>query len=108
MTTYTDDEKIQIVMSGVRREMAYAERVHGRMPDDLMRSACIVAEEAGEVLKAALDITRPGADRLHGVAPPSFYCSELITELRQTASSALKFLIKLEIEFDHPELYKPK
>ena len=68
---------------------------HRPVPPDPLRRAAIVAEEAGEVIKAALDFTRgnatmrDGADRIRG---------ELVKELVQTASTAIRVLVAMKEE----------
>lgn len=88
METLTPSQKLEIIMAGVRKEMNYAEKLHGRLPaHDPVRCVAIMSEEAGESVKAVLDWTRA---KSLGVP------TELITELRQTAAVCLRYLAILE------------
>lgn len=80
------------IMAEIQREIDAGQRKHGHSIEGDKRSperkACILAEEAGEVVKATLEATQPGAalpfkeDALH----------ELRKELVQTAAVAIRLL----------------
>lgn len=73
--------------------MAYitqAKATHGPFPIDLVRGAAIVGEEAGEVIKAALDVTRSkGTMSARGIG-------DLRKELYQTACAAMEMVEVLD------------
>lgn len=70
-------------------ENARAHILHGKPSANPLRSACIVGEEAGEVMRAALMVTainpleRKGGSR-------EFWLTEMRKELIETASSAIR------------------
>jgi len=74
----------------IRAEMDRAEQLHGPLPWDPVRSALILVEEAGEVAKAALGVTRTKPDET---------VEHLREELAQTAATAIRMLVALE-QFD--------
>ena len=65
-------------------ELQRAEEKHPGWPDDPVHAAAIVAEEAGEVVKAALNLRYHGGD-----------AAVLKTELAHTAAAAFRALIHL-------------
>lgn len=66
----------------IEEEIKRAEKIHPEWPDDVVHGAAILAEEAGEVLKAALDI----------YYKREFNLQVLRKELIQTAAMAFRFL----------------
>lgn len=80
--------------------MAYisqAKATHGPFPTDIVRGAAIVGEEAGEVLKAALDVTRTGAkDGKGGMTITDRGIGDLRKELYQTACAAMEMVEMLD------------
>lgn len=66
----------------ISEELKRAERIHPVWPKDVVHGAAILAEEAGEVVKAALD-------EYYGRGAPQ----NLQEEVVQTAAMALKFLL---------------
>jgi len=69
-------------------ELRSAEQKFPGWPDDIVHASAIVAEEAGELVKAALD-------RHYGRAADD---DELIREGVQTAAMALRFLLNLKLK----------
>lgn len=53
---------------------------------DPVRSAAIIGEEAGEILKAALDLTRPVMMGNKRVTDPAILLMRMRTEILQTAA----------------------
>ena len=79
------------VVTMIELELEKAAVSHPNYPADPVRRAAIVGEEAGEVLAAALDLTRaPGA-----AFPPN---ANLRMELVHVASTAIRALIAMEDE----------
>lgn len=68
----------------VIQELDRAEEKHPSWPDDVIHGAAIVCEEAGEVIKAAFDLT-------YSVATEE----QLEKELVQTAAMAVRMLLHL-------------
>lgn len=71
----------------IHAEIARADSLHGPLPSDPVRSALILIEEAGEVAKAALGVTRTTPDET---------VEHLREELVQTAATAIRMLAMLE------------
>ena len=91
MSVMINDDRLARVWTQIMSEMARAEIAHPRYPvDDPVRCAAIVAEEAGEALGAALDLTRPG-----GAVAPMAIAENLRSELIQTAATAIRALISM-------------
>lgn len=67
----------------IATEMARADQLHGPLSTDPVRAAAILGEEAGEVLAAALGVTRQ---------PPEDTESHLREELVQVAATAIRML----------------
>jgi hypothetical protein len=67
---------------------------HRQLPADPLRRAALVAEEAGEALKCALDLTRVSAPSRNTAT----IRAELRTELVQTAAMAQRVLIAMDEE----------
>jgi hypothetical protein len=91
-------------------EMHRAERLHPTHPDDPLRATCIMCEEAGEALKAAMDLTRchtqllTPAEIARGVVPQQLPKTardeldgmlELYKETCETAAAAIRNLVKM-------------
>jgi len=74
------------IIKEVREEMARAEAKFPGWPVDPVHGAAIVAEEAGEAVKAALDFYYGRSDE-----------RQLRGELVQTAAMALRFLKNFDI-----------
>lgn len=73
-------------MSAILEELERAERKFPTWPDDVVHGVAIVAEEAGEAVKAALQY-------YYGSV---FHADDLREELIQTAAMALSMLEYLE------------
>ena len=72
----------------------HALSVHGEAPGDILRATALVAEEAGEAIKSALDATRTNIDvRAHA---HELALANLKHELAQTAAMAIMVLYSLE------------
>lgn len=76
-----EDESI---IEAIWFELQRAEEKFPSWPDDIVHGAAIVAEEAGEIVKAALDLYYGRGNIIH-----------LIKETRQTAAMAVRLLIYL-------------
>lgn len=76
-------ERKQAIME-ILMELDRAERKHPSWPDDMIHRSAIVAEEAGELVRASLQ-NRYEGDRL----------KEMKKEATQTGATCLRFLIKL-------------
>lgn len=74
-------------MSEVLRALVLAEKRHPGWPKDMLYAAAIVAEEAGELIQAALDFEAY-------VGPHN--TTNMREEAAQTAAVALRFLIGLD------------
>lgn len=72
------EEAIEIIIT----EFKKAEIKFPSWPDDIVHAACILGEEAGELLKAALD-------RFYGRSDSD---DEMIKEAAQTGAMVLRFL----------------
>jgi NTP pyrophosphatase (non-canonical NTP hydrolase) len=79
-------------VAALKKELALTS--HRQCPADPLRRAALVAEEAGEALKAALDLTRS----VKPDANTSKAREELRRELVQTATMALRVLTAMEEE----------
>lgn len=73
----TTEEVLYIVL----QELINAEEIHPEWPKDDVRAAAIVAEEAGELVKAILDHEEKGTSRF-----------AVTREAVQTAVTAIRFL----------------
>ncbi len=79
--------KIEQILCLVMAELERAEKIHPAWPADLVKASAILAEEAGETLRAAntFDETRSGK-------------KEIITEAVQTAAMAIRLLKNINQE----------
>lgn len=79
--------KIEQILCLVMAELERAERIHPMWPTDLVKASAILAEEAGETLRAAntFDEIRSGK-------------KEIITEAVQTAAMAIRLLKNINQE----------
>ena len=88
-------DKIAYLKALIVAEMARAEDIHGPYPEDILRGAAIMCEEAGEVLEQALDFTRvkkrnfPMTEDILGI-------TLLRTEVVQTIVCGLNYLYNIE------------
>lgn len=73
-------EALALILS----ELAQARAKHPQWPVDVIHAAAILAEEAGEVVKAALDMTYDGGS-----------VEDVRTELAQTGAMCLRMLVNL-------------
>lgn len=73
-------EALALILS----ELAQARAKHPQWPVDVIHAAAILAEEAGEVVKAALDMTYDGVS-----------VEEVRTELAQTGAMCIRMLVNL-------------
>lgn len=85
------------VMPKVWEELKRANELHPDYPSDHLRRTAIMVEEAGEAIRAALDLTRDttsGPDR-----STKWYAearANLRAELMQTAAMAIRQLVAME------------
>jgi hypothetical protein len=75
-------------LNDIQLELEHSVKLHPRYPDDEIRRAAITAEEAGEVLKAALDLTRLDT-------PTAEAAEHLYNECCQCAAMAIKHMLAL-------------
>ena len=76
-----------VALGLVLNEMAGAKEQHPDWPDDQVHAAAIVAEEAGELVRASLNARYHGQRQQH--------CTD---EAMQTAATALRFMANAPIE----------
>jgi len=83
------NQKVDRVIQELLFELAKANAKHGPMPDDTVHAAAILAEEAGEALKASLEfVYENGSD------------SEIRKEAIQTGAMAIKLVLYLDRKFE--------
>ena len=75
------------VINDIQAELRRSVKQHPRYPNDEVRRAAITAEEAGEVIKAALDVTRE---------PSESGMLDLYKENMQLAAMAIKHMLALK------------
>lgn len=83
-----------VVVAAIVSELDRAEKLHPNYPHDPLRRVAIVGEEAGEALRAALDMTRPSARAVER----EYAKLGLVDELVQVASTAIRALIAFDEE----------
>jgi|PlaIllAssembly_1097288.scaffolds.fasta_scaffold94302_2 hypothetical protein len=92
----TDDIEIEMAKSVALHEK------HSVYPSDPLRRTALMCEEAGEALKAALDLTRrqrTGAlSDIHTAKPVADMRKDLYTEVTQTAVMAIRLLQAMKEE----------
>lgn len=83
--TSLEEGLLKVFQLLLREEISRGRRLHGKLTQDSIRAALILGEECGEVSRAALELTRPGAS-----APtPRLIAEEhLMAELTQVAAVA--------------------
>ena len=89
-----NDHTANDVLDIVLHELAVAEAVHPTYPSDPLRRTALVAEEAGEAVREALDLTRSSLPAAQ-LAPTR---KRLERELIHTAAMAVKALIAMREE----------
>jgi hypothetical protein len=77
-------------------EIEMARSAHRSLPVDPLRRAALVVEEAGEALKAALDLTRPNCDMSESARIS--LRQDLYNELKQTAAMAIRAMMAMAQE----------
>ncbi len=77
----TRENAIELLLA----ELDRAQRLHPKWPDDEVHAAAIVAEEAGELIKATLNYYYHNGGR-----------DDMRTEAIHTGAMALRFLINME------------
>lgn len=65
---------------------------HRVYPIDSLRRTALMCEEAGEALKAAIDVTRPGG---YGLGQEQFHQERLFKETIQTGAMAIRLLVAM-------------
>ena len=76
----------QVIFGDIFTELRKAEAEFPGWPDDVVHGSAIVAEEAGELVQAALD-------RFYGRCDTD---NDIRTEAVQTAAMAIRFLLNLK------------
>ena len=85
-----DTEPLAIqILKDILLENGRAQIIHGKPSASPLRSACIVGEEAGEVMRAALMVTAINPQERKG-GSIEFWLEEMRRELVETASSAIR------------------
>jgi len=79
------DERTKNAIDAILNELFRAERLHPLWPDDPVHAVAVLAEEAGEAIRAANDMKWKGEDTV-----------KLRRELIQTGAMAVRCLINLE------------
>lgn len=92
------DHEVDAIIVDIVLEMERAERKHPHWPkDDILRQAVIIMEEAGETVKAGLELVeRLDFEREHidnEAEAISAFEQRLDTEAVHTAAMALRFLL---------------
>lgn len=77
------------ILNDILRENDRAHQIHGTPSANPLRCACIVGEEAGEVMEAALMLTAINPKERRGQTQIS-WLAEMRKELVETASSAIR------------------
>jgi hypothetical protein len=77
----TCDSDLRLHLQQVLHELSCAEVSHPQWPEDVVHQAAIVAEEAGELVRAALQQRYERGSHRHAY-----------TEAMQTAAMALRFM----------------
>ena len=79
---------IEEIMADIWKELDNAQSLHPHWPSDLVHAAGIVAEESGELIRAALRFQYREGGTMEDVR----------TEAVQTATTAIRLLMNLEGE----------
>jgi hypothetical protein len=69
----------------IRSEIETSKVQHPTVSDDILRAVCVMVEEAGEALQAALDYTRNGQQN-------TYYLLHLIREVEQCGAACHRLL----------------
>lgn len=84
---------VTAVFVDIESESDRSAMLHPKYPQDDLRRAALVAEEAGELIQAALDATRPDV-----VGPGLLHASNMYKEACETAVMAIRLMIALREE----------
>ncbi|MFL5808068.1 MAG: hypothetical protein ACJ749_01025 [Flavisolibacter sp.] len=84
----TLDFKTKAILAEFAAEMQSAKVKHPDWPVDVIHQAAIVAEESGELVRAALQSTYENADKDH-----------ITREAIQTGAMCLRVLVNTQLEF---------
>ena len=79
------------VINDIQAELRRSAQLHPNYPEDDLRRAAITVEEAGEVVKAALELTRP-----HPSLDHEGDLLRLYEECCHTAAMAIKHMLALK------------
>jgi hypothetical protein len=85
-----------VATSDVYKELVRAEIQHPNYPVDPVRRAAILAEEAGEAIAAALDLTRVGTPKTN--LEELDLRSHLYEEAVQAAAMAIRLIVAMQRE----------
>lgn len=95
MSVMINDPTLAKLWSEIMLELKRAQSLHPYYAADHLRRTAIMMEEAGEAVKAALELTRDGdsspVEKLE-------MKEELRAELIQTAAMAIRQLVAMEVE----------
>lgn len=85
--------ELYVLLNEIEETLATAERQWPGWPQDLIHGAAVLAEEAGEVVQAALQLTYQHAKMPEGQRRQRLHLRE---ELLQTAAMAIRNLVALD------------
>lgn len=83
----------EIAMKRIIDELRKAEEKFPGWPIDILHGACIVAEESGEMIKAAIDYYYGRGDQ-----------EQLRIEIAQTGAMAIRFLLRMLDSKHYPKI----
>jgi len=90
-----EEELTDQVIADIFKEIAAEKEMHGPLPDDLIHCTAIIAEEAGEACRAAIQL-KYEAKNFHSLRKK---CGKnLYDEACQTAAMAISLMLKLKTE----------
>lgn len=91
--TMTDNDRFEILMYKIKKEMGAAEKSHGPFTLDFSRAMLLIGEEYGEAVKATVEHTRRV---MGGKLPAMALPAEIYNELLQMMALTMLHLINIE------------
>jgi hypothetical protein len=91
LANYAD---VDVALEDIRQEVSSAEAKFPLWPDDVIHGAAVMAEEAGEAVKAALECVYGGADPANLPARQAAYRKELL----HTAAMCVRAILDIDRE----------